>query len=183
MHLISGPRLPFTATYLGAIVLTIYFAIGVSSATPAFSRAELILAAVALHAPHLVVVHHSACCIGVVSRQLFPNGKHGVEVRCSSGWRKSGSLDERLSRLRKCPDIITHHPPCPSESALPDKRVVSCNPISCDIRDCQHGIPSLVGACSYVRRALALAFSSTQSPPLAILLLVILTDIPHSIYN
>lgn len=30
VHLISGPRLPFTATYLGAIVLTIYFAVGVS---------------------------------------------------------------------------------------------------------------------------------------------------------
>jgi len=29
-HLISGPRLPFTATYLGAIALTIYFAVGVS---------------------------------------------------------------------------------------------------------------------------------------------------------
>lgn len=29
-HLISGPRLPFTATYFGAIGLTIYFAVGVS---------------------------------------------------------------------------------------------------------------------------------------------------------
>ncbi|KAK5947188.1 protein transport protein sft2 [Knufia obscura] len=31
MHLISGPRLPFTATYFGAIVLTIYFAVGLHS--------------------------------------------------------------------------------------------------------------------------------------------------------
>lgn len=29
-HLISGPRLPFTATYFGAIALTIYSAVGVS---------------------------------------------------------------------------------------------------------------------------------------------------------
>ena len=30
-HLISGPRLPFTAAYFGTIALTLYFAIGVSS--------------------------------------------------------------------------------------------------------------------------------------------------------
>lgn len=30
-HLVSGPRLPFTAAYFGSIALTIYFAVGVSS--------------------------------------------------------------------------------------------------------------------------------------------------------
>ena len=34
MHLISGPRLPFTAAYFGSIIMTIYFAIGVSSLKP-----------------------------------------------------------------------------------------------------------------------------------------------------
>jgi len=29
-HLVSGPRLPFTAAYFGSIALTLYFAIGVS---------------------------------------------------------------------------------------------------------------------------------------------------------
>lgn len=29
VHLMSGPRLPFTAAYFGSIVMTIYFAIGV----------------------------------------------------------------------------------------------------------------------------------------------------------
>lgn len=29
-HLISGPRLPFTAAYFGSIALTLYFAVGVS---------------------------------------------------------------------------------------------------------------------------------------------------------
>ncbi len=29
-HLISGPRLPFTAAYFGTIVLTLYFSLGVS---------------------------------------------------------------------------------------------------------------------------------------------------------
>jgi hypothetical protein len=30
-HLISGPRLPFTAAYFGSIALTLYFSLGVSS--------------------------------------------------------------------------------------------------------------------------------------------------------
>lgn len=30
-HLVSGPRLPFTAAYFGSIALTLYFAIGVST--------------------------------------------------------------------------------------------------------------------------------------------------------
>ena len=29
-HLISGPRLPFTAAYFGSIALTLYFSLGVS---------------------------------------------------------------------------------------------------------------------------------------------------------
>ena len=29
-HLVSGPRLPFTAAYFGSIALTLYFAVGVS---------------------------------------------------------------------------------------------------------------------------------------------------------
>jgi len=31
VHLISGPRLPFTAAYFGSIVMTIYFAVGLHS--------------------------------------------------------------------------------------------------------------------------------------------------------
>ena len=31
-HLVSGPRLPFTAAYFGSIALTLYFSIGVSVA-------------------------------------------------------------------------------------------------------------------------------------------------------
>lgn len=32
-HLISGPRLPFTAAYFGSIALTLYFSLGVSRPT------------------------------------------------------------------------------------------------------------------------------------------------------
>jgi len=31
MHLVSGPRLPFTAAYFGSIIMTIYFAVGLHS--------------------------------------------------------------------------------------------------------------------------------------------------------
>ena len=37
-HLISGSRLPFTAVYFGSIIMTIYFAAGVSSCTLSTSR-------------------------------------------------------------------------------------------------------------------------------------------------
>jgi len=33
-HLLSTPRLPFTAAYFGAITLTLYFAVGVSPPSP-----------------------------------------------------------------------------------------------------------------------------------------------------
>jgi hypothetical protein len=34
-HLMSTPRLPFTAAYFGSIALTLYFSIGVSFLLPA----------------------------------------------------------------------------------------------------------------------------------------------------
>lgn len=33
-HLISGPRLPFTAAYFGSIAMTLYFSLGVSLPNP-----------------------------------------------------------------------------------------------------------------------------------------------------
>jgi hypothetical protein len=33
-HLLSGPRLPFTAAYFGSIALTLYFAVGVRPPPP-----------------------------------------------------------------------------------------------------------------------------------------------------
>jgi hypothetical protein len=38
VHLISGARLPFTAAYFGSIIMTIYFAVGVSSTYHAAAR-------------------------------------------------------------------------------------------------------------------------------------------------
>lgn len=107
MHLISGPRLPFTATYFGAIALTIYFAVGVS-VPHASGRPGLTAAAAALHTSYVIIVGHPACCPGMVSCQLLPNGQHRSAVRRSS-WRwKSGSVDERLNGSTACTDIILH---------------------------------------------------------------------------
>lgn len=70
-HLVSGPRLPFTAAYFGSIALTLYFAIGVrtsfflswllsiifniqNASTPPFTP----LSSVARHYPRLVARHH-----------------------------------------------------------------------------------------------------------------------------
>ena len=39
-HLISGPRLPFTAAYFGSIGLTLYFSVGVSVAVLACSATD-----------------------------------------------------------------------------------------------------------------------------------------------
>lgn len=39
-HLMSGPRLPFTAAYFGSIVMTIYFAVGVCINPPLRRPAE-----------------------------------------------------------------------------------------------------------------------------------------------
>ncbi|EUC31272.1 hypothetical protein COCCADRAFT_101644, partial [Bipolaris zeicola 26-R-13] len=38
-HLISGPRLPFTAAYFGSIVLTLYFSLGLHSTLLTFIAA------------------------------------------------------------------------------------------------------------------------------------------------
>lgn len=65
-HIVSGPRLPFTAAYFGSIVLTLYFSLGVSP----FSSV-LILAACAFciqslrsSPSHAVVVVIDGCLPG-----------------------------------------------------------------------------------------------------------------------
>jgi hypothetical protein len=95
MHLISGPRLPFTAVYFGAIAMTIYFVVGVSL-VPAILLSKILTMTAALYCAHTLLVRHSACRIGVVSHQLLPDGKHRLAL-CGQSWRRpSSSLDERL---------------------------------------------------------------------------------------
>ena len=94
-HLISGPRLPFTATYLGAIVLTIYFAVGVG-ADPCLGILLLTNYLAAFHHPYVAIVDCATHRTDLVSCQLFPNGESRSQICCTRGWWQSGGMDERL---------------------------------------------------------------------------------------
>jgi len=98
-HLISGPRLPFTAAYFGSIICTLYFALGVSSAVfrewldnPANSLSNIA-------SKYIADIGVCCCTTGlrsVVFDQLLPNGLNrpalGLEVR----YQQSSCLDERM---------------------------------------------------------------------------------------
>lgn len=84
-HLLSGPRLPFTAAYFGSIIMTIYFAVGVRfhhvrrrRFRPHADFTEL----APFDNPHPIIVHCATTGLGVVSGQLFPNGQHRLAFRC-----------------------------------------------------------------------------------------------------
>ncbi|KAI7498620.1 hypothetical protein KC357_g149 [Hortaea werneckii] len=79
-HLISQERLPFTATYFGSIVLTLYFAVGVSSSCSAQFRAL-----------SFVTVTDD-----LRSFALFPLGQSRSAVRCPVRWQQSDRVDERM---------------------------------------------------------------------------------------
>lgn len=87
VHLMSGPRLPFTAAYFGSIVMTIYFAVGVRIAGyPIHRVAMLTWPEAPFHHPDSIFVHHPTCGAGMVSGQLFPNGKHGLALCGEDRW-------------------------------------------------------------------------------------------------
>ena len=79
-HLISGPRLPFTAAYFGSIAMTLYFAIGVSLAIFIVTYIKIYGYAndndilVALDLPYVGLVAFSNCRTAVVFGQLFSHG-------------------------------------------------------------------------------------------------------------
>lgn len=178
MHLLSGPRLPFTATYFGAIVLTIYFAVGVSVGC-APGRPGLTAVTAALHTPHVIIVDYPACCLGMVSCQLLPDGEHGSAIRGSSRWWKSGSVDERLNGSTACTDIMIHlaSRSCrvyalQCESSLSTK--LYANSITTRFDFC-----TSIVVC--IETLSPLQSCSINSPPLAVLLLLILTHTQDSI--
>src|ERR1700761_5457644 len=78
MHLISGPRLPFTAAYFGSIVMTIYFAVGGSSTQSLLRRCQttLTILVAPLHDLDSIFGHCATCGFGMVFGQLLPNGRH-----------------------------------------------------------------------------------------------------------
>jgi hypothetical protein len=110
VHLISGPRLPFTAVYFGSIIMTVYFAAGVSGlACP--SSLPLTLAA-SFDRTDSACIHIATLRPDMVSGQLFSVGKYWTSVRCQSWWRKSCCLDERLSSSIDVEYCLIDHPAC-----------------------------------------------------------------------
>jgi len=103
-HLISTPRLPFTAAYFGAIALTLYFALGVSHpflrpfSLPVLSDADqnTIITTASQHSPHPHLLHRPTCRPPLVSRQLLPHGRDGAALR-REVWHEQGrGLDDGL---------------------------------------------------------------------------------------
>lgn len=115
-HLLSTPRLPFTAAYFGSIALTLYFAVGVSSSLssdayrpcpytfdlhasgPYMFRllhdlhpadTKLLVTIATQHPPDPHLLHRPTCRSRLVPCQLFSHGRHGVTV-CSEVWHEQG---------------------------------------------------------------------------------------------
>lgn len=72
-HLMSGPRLPFTAAYFGSIALTLYFSLGASDFTIIYQTvADSIIAWKHIFDVDLVI--NTAGVLTLVPCQLLPNG-------------------------------------------------------------------------------------------------------------
>ena len=117
-HLVSGPRLPFTAVYFGSIALTVYFAVGVSGrsptgkslrrvdcSTPSNPHFFISTQASADHRVHMIAAKyhpdlgflpHTISLAALVSRQLLSHGWHRSSL-CGQSWLQPGSsLDDGL---------------------------------------------------------------------------------------
>jgi len=121
-HLISTPRLPFTAAYFGSIGLTLFFAIKVrrisflstvhvsqmwfmNETTHPLIQSFGFDQRPADHSAHMTAAQHypdtcvrylpvSVACL--VSCQLFPHGRHRVEVCRTLRNQQAFGLDDRL---------------------------------------------------------------------------------------
>jgi hypothetical protein len=99
-HLLSGPRLPFTAAYFGSIGLTLFFSVGVSSHS--LSRCPFQESLANSHSCPVAPPDftYSPCCHctvdmpGMVSCELFPPGQHRIEVCFIGRSQESNELDE-----------------------------------------------------------------------------------------
>lgn len=74
-HLMSAPRLPFTAAYFGSIALTLYFSLGVGiSHIPIDQVTDRNLHLAPQHYSDSDVGYLSIGMLGLVYSQLFPDG-------------------------------------------------------------------------------------------------------------
>ncbi|SPN97803.1 related to SFT2 - suppressor of sed5 ts mutants [Cephalotrichum gorgonifer] len=73
-HLISGPRLPFTAAYFGSIAMTMYFSIGLHSTLLTLFSAVI-----------------QIVCLAWYLVSYFPMGSAGLRMATSFGARQATS--------------------------------------------------------------------------------------------
>jgi len=94
-HLLSTPRLPFTAAYFGSITLTLVFALKVCLELPC-SSTNTNRPVASQYNSHLVLCSRSACLFDLVLDQLLPYGIYWSAF-CHIVWSETGdSLDDRL---------------------------------------------------------------------------------------
>jgi hypothetical protein len=110
-HLLSAPRLPFTAAYFGSIALTLYFSLGVriypspnsiTSPHPTYPPHDGLdhlftdPHAARISNPHVPCLSLSVGLSIMVSRQLLPHGIERSSTRNHFWSSKGSSMDDRL---------------------------------------------------------------------------------------
>ena len=92
-HLISTPRLPFTAAYFGSLGLTIYFSIGVSRLPRLAIIPQFALTCLKLHNTILTLfsaIIQLACLIWYLV-SYFPMGSNGLRLATTFGARRAAA--------------------------------------------------------------------------------------------
>lgn len=92
-HLLSGPRLPFTAVYLGSIALTLYFAVGVSLLM--LTLCSSFISTLQTVGSHIPAMRRDASVIGGICEVV----KHRSETMCGAA---EGETLVVQSRSRLC---------------------------------------------------------------------------------
>lgn len=101
-HLVSGPRLPFTAAYFGSIALTLYFSIGVSCMSHHTAPTTTYKCPIdSQYVSHVAIGYRPVGLPDMVSCQLLPDGIYRAAICCSCRRWQNCSVDERLTRLDK----------------------------------------------------------------------------------
>ncbi|KAF4485542.1 transport SFT2 [Fusarium agapanthi] len=96
-HLLSTPRLPFTAAYFGSITLTLVFALKVRSSLR-WAEDFTNMPKASQHDSHLILRSRSTCLSALVLDQLFPYGIYWAAL-CHIVWCKaSNSMDDWLEK-------------------------------------------------------------------------------------
>lgn len=121
-HLVSTPRLPFTAAYFGSLGLTLYFSIGVRQPSLRGRHEDANIVLASKHDSHSVLGPYPTGLSHLVSSELLPHGLQRVapceQLRCSQGRR----LDDWLNRKERY-----QVPPYFSTLTPPLWRCVFCN--------------------------------------------------------